>query len=733
MGQLSAPDFDDIARQSASFEALSMYLAGTASDSVIVGNTAEYAIVVRAMPGFFESLGAQAAAGHLFSPEEAKLGGPAVAVISDSFWRRRFAGSPSALGATVQAFGRAYTVIGVTPPGFSYPSNAEVWVPMMTRTSSRTAHNYLAVGRLKAGVTVAQAQTELSAIAERLAQQYPGDNKGKEFQVMQLQDLMVRNVRTTLYLLLGAVALVLLIACANVANLLLARAASRSREVAVRSALGASRWQVARYLLVESSIIAVLGGAAGVALASWGVEALLALAPTALPRATAIQIDGMVLTFTLALSLAVSLLCGLAPVAQTTKVDLADALKQGGTRGSLSAASGRFRGGLVVFEIAVSMVLLIGAGLLIRSLSALANTDWGFNSEKLLVMQSQMGYSSLEQAQRVTRAYTEILREVRGVPGVIEASAVFGVPGAYGSNGGYFLEGGPGFRELGMARTPQADFVVATPGYFKTLGIALKAGRDFSERDQYDADFVTVINEALAKRTYPGENPIGRRIQCGLDSPKFMTIVGVVGDIRQADPTLPPRPAIYMPYLQHPNYGANMRFVMRTRGEPLALAEQLRRTVQSVSTEIPLRFTTMDARLADTVSSPKFRGVLLGIFAALAVCLAMAGVYGVMAYIVTQRTPEIGLRMALGADRSVIVRLILSRGLRLAAIGVAMGLAGAFAATRLIESMLYEVKALDPVTFAGTALAVALTTALACAVPAWRATRVDPMVTLRQE
>jgi len=733
MSQLSAPDFDDILHQSTAFESLSMYLAGGSSDSVIVNNTSEYAIVLRVMPGFFEALGAQAALGHLFTPEESKLGGPQVAVISDSFWKRRFGGNVNAIGGRIEDYGKVFTVIGVTPPGFSYPSNAEVWVPMWDRTTSRTAHNYQSIGRLKPGVTVEQAQTELTAIGSRLEQAYPVDNKGKTFQVMLLQDLLVRNVKSTLYLLWGAVGLVLLIACANVANLLLARGASRSREIAVRSAIGASRWRIARQLLTESAIVAIVAGAAGVAFAAWGVDALLVVAPSMLPRATAVQIDGTVLAFTLAIALAVSFLCGLAPVSQSNKVDITDALKQGGSRGSVGSASGRLRSALVVFEVAVSMVLLIGAGLLIQSFAALARSDWGFNPEKLLVMQANIGYSTLDQAKRITRTYTEILRQVQATPGVLQAAGVFGAPGAYGSNGGYFLEGGPGYQQLGIARAPQADFVVVTPGYFKTLGIPLKAGRDLTDRDQYESDFVALVNEALVKQSFPGENPLGRRFQCGLDNPNFMTIVGIVGDIRQADPALPPRPAIYMAYMQHPSYGAQMRFVMRTQADPLTLSEPLRRKMHQISAEIPVKFTTMDARLSDTVSSPKFRGVVLGIFATLAVCLAMAGVYGVMAYTVSQRAREIGLRMALGASRSLVVKLILSRGLQLAGIGVAFGLIGSFAATRLIASMLYAVKPLDPLTFVLTALATVVTTSIACAVPAWRATRVDPMETLRQE
>ncbi|HJZ98417.1 MAG TPA: ABC transporter permease [Candidatus Solibacter sp.] len=732
MGNFSAPDFDDLAQQNTVFEALSMYFPGGSSDSVIVGNTAEYALVLRVTSGFFESLGAQPALGRFFTAEESKAGAE-LAVISDAFWKRRFGGRANAIGSQLQDYGKVFTVVGITPPGFSYPAGADVWVPMWVRTSSRTAHNYTVVGRLKTGVTLSRAQTELDAIAARLEQTYPRDNTGKRFRVIELQDLLVRNIRTTLYLLVGAVALVLLIACANVANLLLARAASRTREVAVRSALGAGRWQIARQLMLESALIAVAGGTVGIAIAAWGIDALLALAPDGLLVATDIHIDATVLGFTMALSLAVSFLCGLAPLLQTGKVDLVGALKQGGTRGTLAGASSRVRSALVIGEVAVSIVLLIGAGLLMRSFATLAQTDWGFNPDKLLLMQATIGYNNLDGAKRVTRTYGEILKKIEGVHGVLSASAAFGVPGAYGSNGGYFLEGGPDYQQLGLARSPQADFVVVAPDYFRTLGVALRTGRDFNERDQFEADFVTIVNDALVKQSFPNENPIGKRLKCGLDSPNYMRIVGVVADTRQADPTLPPRAAIYMPFLQHPLYGANMRFVLRTQSEPLALSEPLRRGIREISSEIPTRFTTMDARLAGTVTSPRFRGVLLGVFAALAVCLAMAGVYGVMAYIVTQRTAEIGLRMALGAGRSVIVGLILSRGFQLAGAGVVIGLIGAFLASRLLETMLYGVTTLDPLTFIATALLAAVTTALACAIPAWRATRVDPMITLRQE
>jgi len=386
-----------------------------------------------------------------------------------------------------------------------------------------------------------------------------------------------------------------------------------------------------------------------------------------------------------------------------------------------------------VAEIAISIVLLVGAGLLIRSFAALLKVDLGFNPDRVLVMHANMAASTLEQSKRVTAVYGEILRQVSAVPGVALAAAVNGLPGgAVGSNGAYFLEGGPGWEQLGW-NSPQADFIIHTPGYFKLMQIPFVAGRDFSERDQFDAEFAAIVNQSLVKLSFPNQDPIGRRIQTGLDTPRFMTIVGVVRDIRQTDPALPPRPAVYMPYQQHPFYGRAMSFVIKTQSDPMGMAEAMRRKVREVNSEIPVRFTTMDARLAQTVASPRFRGILLGIFAGLAVCLAMAGVYGVMAYLVTQRAPEIGLRMALGADRGRIVRLVLARGVTLAGAGIAVGFLGALAATRLLQSMLFGITATDPLTYGAMAVVVAAIALLACAIPAWRAATVDPLAALRQD
>jgi predicted permease len=734
MGQITEPDFDDLHAQATAFESLAAFNGGgSEGSSVIVRNSADFASACRVSADFFRAMGVDTAVGRLFAPEEYRYGAPDLAVISDAFWKRRFAGDPHAIGEQLRAFGHVFTIVGVLPPGFSFPDKTDIWLAATEQKNvSRTASNWRVIGRLRPGIAATQAQSELDALGERLAAAYPLSNRIKRFRMMPVREEMVSDVRTTLLLLLGSVAMVLLIACANVANLLLARATGRRRELAVRAALGAGRARIARQLLVESSVIALLGGGLGLILAIWGVDALVRLSPPNLPRLAEIAVDGWVLVFTLGVSLAASLVFGLAPALQASRVDLNETLKQGG-RGAIGSAGGRLRGALVVAEIAISMVLLVGAGLLIRSFDRLTRIELGFRPDHLLVMQTNLPAGSIEAARRSNAVYGEVARQVATIPGVVSASAALGLPGGPPrSNGGYSLEHGPGFEQLGMG-VPQADFFVIMPDYFRTLVVPMRAGRDFSDRDGFDAPFTAIVNEALARRSFPGENPIGRRIKCGLDGSGYMTIVGVVADFRTSDPAQPTRPALYMPYLQHPRFATRMTFVARTAGDPLAIAETVRRTVQQVNTELPVQFTTVEDRLSGAVASPRFRSVLLGVFAGLAVLLAMAGVYGVMAYTVAQRAGELGLRMALGADRWCIVRLVLSGGLKLSALGLIAGFACAWPAVRLLETMLYDVTRTDPATWIGMAAAVTLATLAACAIPALRAARVQPLDALRQE
>ena len=734
MGQISQPDFDDLRAQSTVFESLAAFGGGgIEGSSVVVHGSADFAKTATVSEDFFRVLSVEAVMGRVFTPEECRAGGPALAVISDAFWKRRFGSDPNAIGSSLRAFGRPFTIVGILPAGFNFPEKTDLWVGATeAKNTSRTAHNWRVIGRLRPGIGVAQSQAELDSFGERLAAQFPLSNRTKRFQAMAVREQLVSNVRTTLLILLGSVALVLLIACANVANLLLARATARRREIAVRAALGAGRGRIALQLLIESVVIALLAGAAGLALAIFGVDALVTLAPPDLPRLAEIRVDGWVLGFTLVVSVAASVLFGLAPAVQASRVDLIETLKQGG-RGTMGTAGGRLRGALVVAEIAISMVLLVGAGLLIRSFDRLTRLELGFRPDHLLVLDTSLPADTKDEARRSNAVYGEVARQLSAIPGILSASAALGLPGGPSkSNGGYAIEGRPGFEQLGMS-IPQADFFVITPDYFRTLGVPLRSGRDFSGRDAYDAPFTAMVNEALVQRSFLGENPIGRRIKCGLDNPQYMTIVGVVADFHTSEPAQAPKPALYMPYLQHPFFATRMTFVARTAAEPLALSETVRRTLRQVNPELPVQLTTIEARLSGAVASPRFRSLLLGVFAGLAVLLAMAGVYGVMAYSVAQRAGELGLRMALGADRWSIMRLVLAGGLKFSALGLVAGFACAWPAVRLLESMLFDVTRTDPATWIAMAAAVTLATLAACAVPAMRASRLHPLDALREE
>jgi putative ABC transport system permease protein len=443
-------------------------------------------------------------------------------------------------------------------------------------------------------------------------------------------------------------------------------------------------------------------------------------------------IDGWVLGFTLVVSVMASLLFGLAPALHASRVDLNDALKQGGARAVVGGGAGRMRGALVVAEIALSVILLAGAGLLIKSFNALHNVALGFHPEHVLVMETSVAAGDLDSARRATRFYKDLLRDVAVLPGVTASGATRSIPGHVISNGGYWLDHLPAPDQMTVS-APQAVFSILTPGAFATLGIPLRNGRDFNAADTYEAPFTAIVNEALARKSFPGQNPIGRVIFCGMDSLNPMTIVGVVGSIRQFGPAREPWPEIYMPYEQHPQPSTALNVLVRTTNDPGALQETLRRKTRERSAEVPVKFTNMDASLAENVAAPRFRTLVLGIFAAVAVCLAMAGVYGVMAYLVGQRSNEIGLRMALGASPRDISRLVLGQGMTLAGAGLLLGLAGAFAATRVLGSMLFEVKPSDPMTYAAVAILLAIVALAASYIPAHRASKVDPLVALRQE
>jgi putative ABC transport system permease protein len=726
--QISIVDFEDWHNQSSSFESMAYYVAR--ETSVLSGPAAEYAQVGAVGPEFFRVFAVDPVVGRHFTPEETKPGSAGAAMISYSYWQSHFGGDAHALGQSIRMFGRSLPVAGVLPPGFQFPGKTDVWVPASPRPGeTRGGLNYLAAGRLKADVSLERAQAEISSIAQRLEREYPLTNKGRGVAVASMRDQMVGDVRPVLYLLFGAVSVVLLISCANTATLLLGKATGRTREVAVRVALGASRRRIVRQLATESLLLAVLSGGTGLLIAYWGSRALVELAPANLPRLSETTIDQRVLAFTFGISLITSLLAGLFPALYASKVDLNHALRQAGGR-SVIGGMVRIRGALVVAEIALAVTLVAGAGLLIRSFVALNSVDLGFQPEKVLVMRATVPAATPEAA---VRFFNSVLPQIATLPGVSAAGATMAPPGnlTLGSYGPYFVDHMP--DQPDVMSGPAAMKNIMAPGTFAALGITLKSGRDFTDDDARGKPFVALVNEALVRESFRGQNPIGRRIFCPFDSSEGLTIIGVVADVRQAGPQREPRPECYMTYLQHAFNGNTLSVVVRSAGDPAILAGTLRRLTRERAPDVPVKFTTMEATLAENVAAPRFRTLLFGIFAGLAVCLAMAGVYGVMAFAVSQRSNEIGLRMALGATTGSILRSILGQGLMLASLGLALGLAAAIAGTRLLTSMLFQVQPNDPWVYLAVAILLSSVTVVASYVPARRAARIDPLTALRQE
>jgi putative ABC transport system permease protein len=730
-GQVSAPDFHDWHDQSNAFSAMSLYQDD--DTAVSAGATAEYSHIAAVGPEFFRVFETEPVVGRPFSAEEQTPGSSGAVLISHAFWSSHFAASPTALGQPVHMFGKVLNIVGVMPPGFRFPESTDFWFPSGTvfeETTGRSAHNYRVVGRLKDGVSLEQAQAQMTSIGDRLEKQFPSDNSGKNVVVTRMRDDMVGDVRFTLYLLLAAVAVVLLIACANVANLLLAKAMARGREIAIRTAIGATRARLLRQLISETSVLVAVSAAAGLLLAAWGSHAIAAIAPGGVPRLGDAGIDGAVLAFALGASVVVSLLCGLAPALHVSDVNLNDSLKQNAGRTGTQTRGGWMRKVLVTAQIALSVVLLATAGLLLRSFAALQHVTLGFRPENVLVMATDFPASDLAGARRATAFYKSLLERTAQIPGVIAAGATRTLPGEVGSDGSYWIDHLP--DEMGV-NAPQAVFSDVAPGTLATVGIPVRRGRDFGDNDTYDSPFVALINEALARQAFPNQDPIGHQIYCGLDSPKAMTIVGIVADTRQYGPAYPPRPEIFMPYMQHPEPSTQLNLMVRSTVPAGALAETLRRKTRELSPDVPTRFSSLDASVAESVAAPRFRAVLLGLFAALAVFLAAAGVYGVMAYVLGQRTSEMGLRMALGASRGDVLRLMLGQALLLTIGGMMIGLVAAVSVSRFLRSMLFEITPADPVTYVAVVALLAAAAIAAAWLPARRAAKVDPIVALRYE
>ncbi|HWO02379.1 MAG TPA: ABC transporter permease [Blastocatellia bacterium] len=739
---VSAADFTDWRDQNQVFEQIAAFnsqpfnLTGTGDPEFVGG--------VSSSASLFRLLGVEARLGRTFLSEEDQPGAGHVVVISHGLWQRRFGSDPQILGQKLTLNDEPYTVVGVMPPGFQFPRKGEMpagyqfprqadlytpltWTPNQISNRDR---NFLAVvARLKPGVAVAQAQSDMDSIAERGKQEYPQYNAHKEISIVPLHQQVIGKVRTALLVLLGAVGFVLLIACANVANLLLARAASRQKEIAIRTALGASRPRVIRQLLTESVLLSLIGGTLGLLLAVWGIDLLLAISPSNLPRVDAVSVDGRVFGFTLAISLLTGILFGLVPAIQASKPDAAEALKEGGRASSIG--HNRFRGALVVSEVALSLVLLIGAGLMIRSFVQLLHSSPGLNPDNVLTLDVGLPRTKYTGPQQAA-FFQQVIERMKTLPGVQSAGAIYPLPMSGAEEGtGFIIEGKPD-RELGDRRIAGPRWV--SPDYFNTMGIALLRGRELSERDGADSPQVVIINEAMAASYFPDEEPLGNRVAFDLkdNQPNWREIVGVVRDVKHSAIDTEPKPEMYFPFTQVPTFF--MTLVLRTTGSPLNLVAAARSEVLAVEKTQPIsNVHTMEELLSNSVAQRRFNMLLLSIFAGVALLLAAVGIYGVMSYSVAQRTHELGVRMALGARTSDVLGLIVKQGMTLALIGVGIGLAAAFALTRIMASLLYGVSATDPMTFSVIALLLASIAFVACYLPARRATRVDPMVALRYE
>ena len=752
-GPVSPANFLDFPSQTQSFEQMAAAeawggtLAGTDKPEEIGG--------LRMGEGLFELLGVPALVGRALQPEDFQPGKDHVLVLSHKLWKRAFGSDPGIVGQPITLSGENYTVVGVMPPQFQFPpfwsTRAELWAPLdlRDRATSRGGSSLRVFARLKPGVGVAQAQSEIDAMNTRLAQAYPDTNAGINIRVDPLNDKVVGNVRVALLVLSGAVGFVLLIACANVACLLLAQAATRQKETAVRAALGASRWRILRQLLTESLLLSLCGSVAGLLVAVWGVDLLTTLLAgnttsfsVRLPRLSEIKVDAMAAAFTLGVSLLTSVIFGLAPALGASKPDLNQVLKESG-RGTTGGRH-RLRETLVVAELALALVMLIGAGLLINSFMKLQAVDPGFNPRNLLTMTTSVAGNSQYIGPEREAFYRQLTERLTALAGVASVSAINHLPLA-GDRWGIAvtIEGRP-LPEPGHGI--EAAFRVSRPDYFQTMGIPLRAGRDFTDSDRPDAPGVTIINETLARQHWPDEDPIGKRIT--LDDPRdtsrpvqWLTVVGVVKDVKQESWVDEPSNEIYLPFQQSGGFFrstarhyASMTIVVRTKVEPRSLAQAAQDTVRSLDRNLPVsNVVTMGQVIADSLWQPRFNLQLIGFFASVALALAAIGLYGVMSYSIAQRTHELGLRMALGAQRGDVIKLVLSQGIKLTLLGLTLGLLASAALTRLMSNLLFGVSATDPTTFAAITLVLIGVAVIACLVPAHRATKVDPMEALRYE
>jgi putative ABC transport system permease protein len=732
----SVANLKDVRDQNTVFESL---VGSNGANFILTGegSEAERVNARQASSGLFQTLRKQPILGRAFTADEDKPGAERVVLLGEGFWERRFGRDPGVIGKTLTLSGEGFTVIGVMP-GSLHGSwkTIDLFTPLLRLEDQIGGENrrgnhpgIYVVARMKPGVTVEKARAEVVSIAKRLAEQYPNSSARQSMTLEPLLNAVVGSLRPALMLLLGAVAFVLLIACANVANLLLARATHRQREVAVRMAMGAQRGRLLRQLLTESVVLSLVGGALGVLLAFWGVRGLVASLPANVPRADEIRIDAIVLAFTAGIAVLTGLVFGIAPAWKVSGIKVLDPLRESG-RGTLGAGHHRLRNSLVVAEIALSLILLVGAGLLLRSFFRVIQADPGFRAENVLTLAVPLPQARFSDHPKRAAFAEQLVERVKALPGVQAAAATLPLLGGWQSS--FNVEGKP---EPPPGQRPSADIARVTPDYFKAMGVRVLQGRVFEERDRTDAPPVCMVDETFAKTHWPDESALGKRVKFGpLDdkTSPWLEVVGVVAHVKNYGVDESSRAELYMPYLQ--NSVGSLTLVVRTGADPAALSASVRQAVKTVDADVPVfSVRTLEALVADRTAQRRLAVLLISVFAGVALLLAAVGIYGVMSYAVAQRTQEFGIRMALGAEREHILKMVLRHGTTMSVLGVAIGLLAAFGLARLITTLLFQTSAADPPTFSVVPLGLMLVALIACYLPARRATRVDPMVALRNE
>ena len=742
--QFSDPNFEDVRDQSRAFSAIGQYAGGTTT--VIAGNAPLRVQAARVSAQFFDVFQTAPVGGRLFIAADRHVGAAPVAIVAYGFWQRAM-GAAEPGSATIKVEGRTHSVVGIMPPHFQFPEGVEIWLPreQIERNRYRTGHNWRVAGRLAHGVALPAAQSDVSAVARRLEESLGDDTHMVDVALVPLHEQITGTVRRPLAVLLAAVSCLLVIACANLANLLVVHVSGRRRELAVRSALGAGRMSLAQPLLAETTLLSVTGGVLGIALGAAGLRTVIALEPGNLPRIAEIGVRWPVVLVCVGVTAATAVVLGLAASWSALREDITDSLKQGQRGQAGSTGATRLRNALVVAQLAVSLVLLVAAGLLGRSLAVLLSQDPGFRTEQVLTMDLTVPGGTPEVQARRVQFHQALIERLSALPGVQSVGGVSRFPLGSGYANGTFIKamGDEPMQSMEQlialmkdpSRTGYAEFRVASPGYFRAMGIPLLEGRVFGDGDTGAAPHVAVISDSLARTSWPGIDPIGRKVQFGgMDGDlRVFTIVGVVGDIRERGLDSEARPTLYADYRQRPRVTGTFTVVLHTQGDPSSLISPARAAIRELNPDVAPRFRAIEQVFAASVADRRFSLFVLGAFAGIALLLAILGIYGVLSYVVAQRTQEFGVRMALGAQRTDVWRLVIGQALVLVAAGLAIGVVASGLVMRVIQTMLYGVTPTDPVTFGAVVAVLALTALAACQVPAWRATRADPLTALRTE